>query len=86
MGGRTLLSWRATWDTAKDAREFQDAFAATLGTRGQARPDQRGFRVIAAPPWTVAWRADAEGAITLLSSDDARVLEGAMGARGTVAP
>lgn len=86
VGGKTLLAWRSVWDTETDAREFRDALGTTLGTRGQARPDRRGFRVVVATPWTVAWRAEADGAVTLLSSDDERLLDGALRARGTASP
>jgi hypothetical protein len=86
VGGRTLLAWRSVWDTDTDAREFREALGRTLGSRGQARPDRRGFRVVSAPPWTVAWRAEADGAVTVLSSDNARVRDAALGTRGTAAP
>jgi hypothetical protein len=82
VGGKTLLSWRSVWDTEQDAREFREALAATLAARGKARPDRRGFRMVEAPPWTVAWRAEPDGSIQLFSSDDARVLEAALRGRG----
>ena len=81
MAGRTLLVWRSAWDSPADAREFQAALATVLGRRGTARPDRLGFRIQSAPPWTVAWRAEPDGGVTLLSCDDAAVLEAAMKAR-----
>ena len=82
VGGRTLLSWRSVWDTEKDAREFREALAAALAARGRPGRDQRGFRVVAAAPWTIAWRTEKDGTVTLLSSDDAKVLDRALRARG----
>jgi hypothetical protein len=81
VGGRTLLAWRSVWDTPADAREFQDALAGVLERRGAALPDRSGFRLRSAPPWTVAWRVEPDGGVTLLSSDDAAVIEAAMKAR-----
>jgi len=81
VGGRTLLAWRSAWDTPADAREFQDALAGVLERRGAAQPERSGFRVRSAPPWTVAWRVEPDGGVTLLSSDDAAVIEAAMKAR-----
>lgn len=85
VDGRTLLAWRSAWDSPADAREFQDALSAALERRGAAEADRSGFRVRSDPPWTVAWRAEPDGAVTLLSSDDAAVLAAAMKAR-TAAP
>lgn len=86
VGGKTLLAWRSVWDSDTDAREFGDALSATLQARGPVRPARHGFRVVAVAPWTLAWRTDADGAVTLLSSDDERVLAGALAARGTRDP
>jgi hypothetical protein len=79
--GRTLLAWRSAWDTPADAREFQAALSAVLARRGAAGPGRLGFRVRSAPPWTVAWRVERDGGVTLLSSDDAAVIAAAMKAR-----
>jgi hypothetical protein len=84
--GRTLLAWRSVWDTEADAREFREALARTLAARGRARRDRKGFRVVEAAPWTIAWRTDADGSVWLLSSDDTRVLDAALGARRAAAP
>ena len=54
--------------------------------RGKARRDRRGFRVVEAAPWTLAWRADADGAVTMLSTDDGRLLDAALKARAAAAP
>jgi hypothetical protein len=81
LAGRTLLAWRSAWDSAADAREFQQALAAVLLRRGTGQPDRLGFRVQSAPPWTIAWRVEPDGGVTLLSSDDAGALEAAMKAR-----
>ena len=86
VGGRTLLAWRSVWDTEGDAREFREALAKTLSARGKARRDRRGFRVVEAAPWTLAWRADADGAVTMLSTDDGRLLDAALKARAAAAP
>jgi hypothetical protein len=85
VGGRTLLVWRSAWDSPADAREFQDALAGALERRGAARPDQSGFRVRSAPPWTIAWRVEPDGGVTLLSSDDGAALAAAMKARSAPA-
>jgi hypothetical protein len=81
VAGRTLLTWRSAWDSPADAREFQAALAAVLARRGTARPDRLGFRIRSAPPWTVAWRVEPDGGVTLLSCDDAALIEAAMKAR-----
>lgn len=86
VGGRTLLAWRSAWDTLADAAEFREALAKTIAARGKARRDRRGFRVVEAAPWTFAWRAERDGSVTLLSSDDARVLDAALRARRAASP
>jgi hypothetical protein len=86
VGGRTLLAWRSVWDTPGDAREFREALAKTVSARGKPRRDRHGFRVVDAAPWTVAWRAYPDGSVTLLSSDDGRLLDVALGARRAAAP
>jgi hypothetical protein len=86
VDGRTLLAWRSVWDSESDAREFREALAASLAARGRAARDRQGFRIVERAPWTIAWRAEKDGAVTLLSSDDARVLDGALRARRTAAP
>ena len=86
VNGRTLLAWRSVWDTEGDAREFREALAASLAARGRAARDRQGFRVVEAAPWTIAWRAERDGSVTLVTSDDARVLDGALRARRTAAP
>jgi hypothetical protein len=86
VDGRTLLAWRSVWDSESDAREFREALAASLAARGRAARDRQGFRIVERAPWTIAWRAEKDGSVTLLSSDDARVLDGALRARRTAAP
>jgi hypothetical protein len=86
VGGRTLLAWRSVWDTPADAREFEEALARRLLARGAAGPERQGFRTVSAPPWSIAWRAEADGAITMLSADDDRLLGLALSARGAAAP
>lgn len=81
VAGRTLLAWRSAWDSPTDAREFQEALAAVLASRGTGRPDRLGFRIRSAPPWTVAWRVEPDGGVTLLSCDDPAAIEAAMKAR-----
>ncbi|MET0551418.1 MAG: hypothetical protein ABW221_00170 [Vicinamibacteria bacterium] len=85
LGGRTLLAWRSAWDSPADAREFQEAFAAVLRRRGVAQPDRHGFHVQHAAPWTLAWRHEADGGVTLLAADAVAVVEAAMKARASSA-
>jgi hypothetical protein len=85
VAGRTLLAWRSVWDSPADAREFQQALAAAIGRRGVGQPDRLGFHLQAADPWTVAWRVEPDGGVTMLSGNDAAVVEAAMKARATSA-
>jgi hypothetical protein len=85
VGGRTLLAWRSVWDTPADAGEFQQALARTLGARGKSMPERQGFRVVAAAPWSIAWRVEPDGGVLLLSADDERLLTLALAMRGAKA-
>lgn len=73
VGGRTLVAWRTEWDTAADAREFQEA-AVRRFTRshGPARRLDGAF-LFGRSNWNVAMLARHTG-ILFLAGDDAGAL------------
>jgi hypothetical protein len=77
VGGKTVLAWRAVWDSDADRREFGQAlvnrFRAHHGTgfpRGAAT-------VVRSGPWQFAM-AEPPGATLLLASDDPALLDAAL--------
>jgi hypothetical protein len=77
VGGRTLLVWRAAWDSDHDKREFLAAVEKRLGRPGSAR-DETGFRTFAGPGGWARGVADLRGMVILVAADDARLAEDAM--------
>jgi hypothetical protein len=79
VGGRTLLVWRAVWDTPADGRAFAQALRAGLASRHGEPVRTRGFDVFGGGPWRFA--LGGPGGFTLLvSSDDQTALTSALAA------
>ena len=77
LAGRTLLVWRSAWDEPREAAEFSAALHARYGrSHGAGRPFEGGM-LYGRGRWSVALAADGEH-VTLVSSDDAGALVGAL--------
>jgi hypothetical protein len=79
VSGRTLLVWVSAWDTAADAREFAQAVRARFQARHGPARAERGFEVFGRGDWRFALVAQPDR-VLLVSSDDAAVLQAALGA------
>jgi hypothetical protein len=79
LGGRTLLVWRAVWDTPSDGRAFAQRLRSHLGAiHGEPKPVS-GFDVYGRGPWRFA--VGGPGGFTLVvSSDDEKALASALAA------
>jgi hypothetical protein len=76
--GRTLLVWRAVWDTPGDAREFSEAIRARLqADYGRAEP-RGAFTLFRGQGRAVAFRELA--GVTTFLSDDGGALDSALNA------
>ena len=79
--GKTLMVWRAAWESEADAREFESALSARFArTHGRDRP-HREIGVYRTGSWRAAfWRRGADA--WLVSSDEGRALRKAMDGLG----
>lgn len=75
--GRTLLVWRAVWDTPGDAREFSAALLGRLRAESGPPAVRGGFSLFRGKGRLIAFR-ELEGTTEFLSSDDSEVLEAAL--------
>ncbi len=77
LGGRTLLVWRAVWDTPSQGRAFNQALRGRLSAARGAPTQMSGFEVYGPGPWRFA--VGGPGGFTLLvSSDDDTALASAL--------
>ncbi len=79
--GPTLLVWRSVWDTPADYREFLDALYARLERSHGKRRALLGSALFGKGRWSLAVREE-EGAVLVLSADDAGVLTAALRSSG----
>jgi hypothetical protein len=80
ISGKTLLVWRAQWDSPEGGRRFLDAARARyLRSHGPAR-NADDWALYERAPWTVAL-APRAGGVILVASDDSGSLQEAL--RGT---
>jgi hypothetical protein len=81
LAGRTLLVWRAAWDTEADAARFAEALRGRLSSAGRAADGTGSFTRFARGEWTFALAR--RGAETILaSSDDRGAVESALPSLG----
>jgi hypothetical protein len=77
VGGRTLLVWRAEWDTPSGGAAFGQALRARLASVHGASRGREAFDVFGRGPWKFA--VAGNGSATLLvSSDDESALSAAL--------
>ena len=75
--GRTLLLWRAAWETEAEAREMEEAFRARLLRTHQRERPHRKIGVYRKGSWRAAfWRRGTDA--WLVSSDEPRALKKAL--------
>jgi hypothetical protein len=79
VDGRTLLVWRALWDTPRDEAEFRAALLARFGASHGPGEQQGRFRVSTRGEWRVAI-GGAPGATLLVAADAPRAFEFALAA------
>jgi hypothetical protein len=69
VSGKTLMVWRAVWDTEADAREFHDALAARHARTHKKRRSRAEWTMLQKGSWNTATRR--VGSDTWLVSTDA---------------
>lgn len=79
VAGKTLLAWRAVWDTEADRREFSQALLARFRAHHGTGFPRGAAHVVRSGPWQFLL-ADPAGATLLLASDDPALLDAAFAA------
>jgi hypothetical protein len=79
VGGRTLLVWRAEWDTPSSGGAFAQALRTRLSNVYGPSRAREAFEVFSRPPWKFAV-ASSGNATLLVSSDDDGALSAAVSA------
>ncbi len=79
VGGRTVLAWRAVWDSEADRAEFSAALLQRFRARHGTGFPRGATHIVRSGSWQFA-TADPPGATLLVASDDPALLDAALAA------